>query len=190
MIARSLQLFSVFLLLGSEASAQNSSLEPGGIHNFSLRDVDGHDLATADGHVTVIAVVTRQNEDQARAVADRVPDRCLGNPKYRYITLVNFQRKLARPLQGLTRTIIRNRLDAEAEQLKPEYEAKNLTRDPRRDVFVVADFDGSAVAKLGLSPDSDAVAVFVFDGRGKLINRWDGVPPGDSLAQAIAAAER
>ncbi len=190
MIARSLQLFSVFMLLGSEASAQTSHLEQGRIYSFSLRDVDGNDLATADGHVTVITVVTRQNEEQAHAAADRVPDRCLGNPKYRYLTLVNFQRKLARPLQGLTRKIIRNRLDAEAEKLKPEYEAKNLTRDPRRDVFVVADFDGSAVAKLGLSPESDTVAIFIFDGRGKLIKRWDGVPPGDSLAQAIAVAER
>lgn len=190
MIARSLQLFSVLLLLGSGAGAQTSELEPGRAYSFSLRDVDGNDLATADGHVTVITVVTRQNEDQAHAVADRVPDRCLGNPKYRYITLVNFQRKLARPLQGLTRKIIRNRLDAEAEALKPEYVAKNLTRDPRQDVFVVADFDGSAMAKLGLSPGSNNVGVFVFNGRGKLIKRWDSVPPGDSLAQAIAVAER
>ncbi len=74
--------------------------------------------------------------------------------------------------------------------MKPEYVKKNLTRDPRQDVFVVADFDGSAMAKLGLSPDSDNVGVFVLNGRGKLINRWDDVPPGDSLAQAIALAER
>ncbi len=180
----------MLLLLGSVSIAQTAALEPGRPYSFSLRDVDGNDLATAGGHVTVITVVTRDNEEQAHAVADRVPDRCLGDPKYRYVTLVNFQRKLARPLQGLTRAIIRKRLDAEAKALKPQYDAKKLSRDPRRDVFVVADFDGSAATNLGLSPESDNVAVFVFDGRGKLINRWNGVPPGDSLAQSIAAAER
>ncbi len=190
MNARSLQLFSLFVLFANGAIAQNSTLERGRSYTFSLRDVDGNDLAIADGHVTVITVVTRRNEDDAHAVADHVPDRCLGNPKYRYITLVNFQRKLARPLHGLTRRIIRNRLDAEARALKPEYEAKHLTRDPRRDVFVVADFDGSAVAHLGVSPESDDVAVFVFDGRGKLINNWNSVPDADSIAQAIGIAER
>lgn len=190
MIARALQLFSVVLLLALTAGAQPSRLEPGRTYSFSLRDVDGNDLATADGHVTVITVATRENEEQAQAAADRVPDRCLGNPKYRYITVVNFQRKLAGPFQGLTRAIIRNRLDAEAKKLKPEYDAKKLTRDPRRDIFVVADFDGSAVAHLGLAPEANGVAVFVFDGRGKLVSSWNSVPPGNSLADAIATAER
>jgi hypothetical protein len=190
MIARSLQLFSVMLLLAGSAGAETPGLQPGRTYSFSLRDVDGNDLATADGHVTTVTVVTRDNEEQAHAVADRVPDRCLGNPKYRYITLVNFQRKLAGPFQGLTRAIIRNRLDAEAKQLKLQYDAKKLARDPRRDIFVVADFDGSAVGHLGLTPESNTVAVFVFDGRGKLVSSWSGVPPGNSLADAIAAAER
>lgn len=190
MIARSLQSFSVVLLLSSVAIAQPPALQPGHTYSFSLRDVDGNDLATADGHITVITVVTRDNEEQAHAVADRVPERCLGNPKYRYVTLVNFQRKLAGPLQGLTRVIIRNRLDAAAKQLKPQYDAKKLTRDPRHDIFVVADFDGSAVSHLGLAPESSTVAVFVFDGRGKLINSWNGVPPGTALADAITTAER
>ena len=103
---------------------------------------------------------------------------------------MNFQRKLASPFQGITRAVIRNRLDAEAKQLKPQYDAKKLSRDPRKDVYVVADFDGSAVAHLGLAPEGNDVAVFVFNRSGKLINRWSGVPPGNSLAEAIAAAER
>jgi hypothetical protein len=190
MIARSLQLFSIVLLLATSVRAQPAHLEQGRTYNFSLRDVDGNDLATADGHVTVIAVVTRDNEEQAHAIADAVPDRCIGNPKYRYITLVNFQRKLASPFQGITRAVIRNRLDAEATKLKPQYQAKKLTRDPRRDIFVVADFDGSAVSKLGIAPESNTIAAFVFDGRGKLIATWNGVPPHNALGDAIANAER
>ncbi|MDQ6624769.1 MAG: hypothetical protein M3Y69_01325 [Verrucomicrobiota bacterium] len=189
MIARSLQLFSVLLVCATSAIGETPALQPGRTYSFSLHDVDGHDLATADGHVTIVTVVTRDNEEQAHAVADRVPDRCLGNPKYRYITLVNFQRKLAGPFQGLTRAIIRKRLDAEAKQLKPQYDAKKITRDPRRDIFVVADFDGSAVSHLGLAPESNNVAVFVFDGHGKLVGNWSGVPPGNALAEAVTAAE-
>src|SRR4051812_39486705 len=188
MSTRGLQMFSLTLLVFI-ARVCAAPLEQGHTYDFSLHDVDGQDLATADGHVTVITVVTRENEDEAHAVADLVPDRCLGDPKYRYITLVNFQRKLVGPLQGLTRTVIRNRLDAEAKQLKPQYEAKKLTRDPRRDIFVVADFDGTAVEHLGLTPESGRIAVFVFDGHGKLINRWEGVPPAHALPDAIAAAE-
>ncbi len=185
MITRSLQLFSVALLFA--ALAESSELKTGGVVALTFEDVDGNELSTADGHITVITVVTRANEDKAHAVADHVPDRCIGDAKYRYITLVNFQGKLPGLLQGVTRGVIRGRLDAEAKDLKPQYEAKHITRDPRRDVHVIADFDGKAVTQLGLSPESD-VEVFVFNGEGKLVQHWTDVPPDNSLGKAIAMA--
>ena len=184
-----LQIFSVAVLVAAAASAQTTELQPGRKYQLALRDVDGSNLKTDAGHVTIITVVTRQNEQQARAVAAMVPDRCIGDPKYRYITLVNFQRKISPVFQGITNTVIRRRLDAEAKRLEPDYTARKLTRDPRRDIFVVADFDGAAVGQLGLAPTAHAVAVFVFNGEGKLIARWTGVPPEGALAKAIAAAE-
>ncbi|MEP6955951.1 MAG: hypothetical protein ABI883_03940, partial [Chthoniobacterales bacterium] len=96
--------------------------------------------------------------------------------------------KLAGPLQGVTRAVIRNRLNAEAKELQPQYAAKKLTHDPRQDLFVIADFDGTAVGRLGLSSDAGDVVVFLFDGHGKLAARWTGVPPDDALAKGIAAA--
>ncbi|MFN2509506.1 MAG: hypothetical protein ABR589_12130 [Chthoniobacterales bacterium] len=190
MIARLLQLFFVLLLqLLAAATGEGDELEGGKVASLVFRDVDGNDLSTTAGHVTVITVITRRQEEQAQAVADQVPDRCMGDPKYRYVTLVNFQRKLPGPLQSLTRGIIRRRLDAEARELKPDYQARKLRRDPRKHIFVIADFDGRAVMRLGLSPESNAIAVFVFDGMGKLIERWIGVPPEGALAKAIAAAE-
>jgi hypothetical protein len=170
MIARSLQfifLFSIALALCAAAP-----LQPGSINHLSFHDVDGNTLSTADGHVTIITVVTRQNEQQAHAVADQVPDFCLGNQKYRYVTLV-----------------IRQRLDSEAAKLRREYQQKQIGHDPRKDMFVIADFDGSAVSQLGLAVDSNDVHVFVFNGRGKLVQHWTGVPPNDSLGKAIAATE-
>lgn len=188
MITRSLQFFSVTLLLGAAPLAQSSEMKVGRVASLSFQDVDGHELATADGHITIITVVTRDNEDKAHAIADQVPERYFGNAKYRYITLVNFQGKLAGVLHGVTRGVIRGRLDAEAKEMKPKYEAKHIARDPREDTYVIADFDGKAVTRLGLDPDSHDVAVFVFNGEGKLVERWTDLPPEGSLAKAIAAA--
>lgn len=189
-MVRRLQCFFVLLLAAWATGAHGAALQPGNTYALTFRDVDGNDLSTADGHITIIALVTRRSEEKAREISRRVPDHCIGDPKYRYITLVNFQRGLAGPLHGLTRAIIRNRLDAEAKQQQQKYAAKGLTRDARRDLYVVADFDGSAVTRLRWPVESNDVAVFVFDPRGKLVQRWTDVPPEDALAKAIAAAER
>ncbi|MGZ4985445.1 MAG: hypothetical protein ACXV8A_05090 [Chthoniobacterales bacterium] len=188
MIARTLQRFSV-ALLPLFFLAATDPLQIGSSTHLLFRDVDGNEHSTAGGKVTIITVVTRQNEAKAQAVGDHVPDRVVGDRRYTYITLVNFQRKLFSPLQGLTKAIIRKRLDAEANRIRPEYNAKHITHDPRQDIFVVADFDGNAVTQLGLTPEFDGVAVFVFSGHGKLVARWNDVPSEDVLAKAISAAE-
>lgn len=184
-----LQRFFILLIFVATPLAVDATLQPGQTYALTFRDVDGNTISTANGHVTIITVVTRRSEEQARAISRLVPDRYLGDPRYRYITLVNFQRGLASPFHGITRAVIRGRLDSEAKKLRPQYAAKKITRDPRDDVYVIADFDGSAVTKLGISPESNDVAVFVFNRGGNLVQRWIGVPPGDSLARAIAAAE-
>ncbi|CAN5244545.1 hypothetical protein BH20VER2_BH20VER2_08600 [soil metagenome] len=190
MIRRGHQLFFLLCAVGFTAAAVGDELLPGSTHRLVFRDVDGHDLSTAEGRVTIITVVTRRNEEKAREIAALVPEYAVGDPQYRYITMVNFQQKLARPLHGLTRAIIRRRLDAEARDLQERYTERQLTRDARQDVSVVADFDGRALAQLGLSPDTDEIAVFVFNRQGKLIARWSDVPPPDALPKAIAAAEQ
>jgi hypothetical protein len=188
-MVRCLQCFFALLLLVASASASAAALTPGQTYRLSFRDVDGRDLSTADGHVTIIAVVTRRSEEKARQISRLVPEHCIGDPRYRYITLVNFQRGLMSPLHGITRAIIRGRLDNEAKRLQQKYAAKGVTRNARHDLYVVPDFDGSAVAKLGMSPESNDVAVFVFDGSGKLVNRWTDVPAEEALGKAVAAAE-
>jgi hypothetical protein len=92
MIARSLQSFLLAIILAAPASAAAAELQVGGTYPLTFRDVDGRDLSTAAGHVTIITVITREQEENARTVSKLVPERCIGDPKYRYITLVNFQR--------------------------------------------------------------------------------------------------
>jgi hypothetical protein len=184
---RPLQYFFLAAILAASPARANE-LHAGNVYSLTFTDVDRHQLSTADGHVTIITVVTRKDEQKAQQVGDRVPHFCLGDPKYRLITVVNFQKGVFPPFQGLTMAIIRNRLDAEAKDLQKLYTAKHLTRNPRSDIFVVADFDGKSVSQLGIGPNSTEFAVFAFDGRGRLVKRWNDVPSAEALTAAIYEA--
>ncbi|HEY2615013.1 MAG TPA: hypothetical protein VGI42_04840 [Chthoniobacterales bacterium] len=187
MIARWLQYFFLAAaVLAVSASARE--LRPGNFYQLTFTDVDQQQLSLADGHVTIITVVTKQDEKKAQAVGDEIPRVYVGDPKYRLITLVNFQQKILGPFKGVVSAIIRHRLDAEAKELQSIYSAKHLNRNPRHDIFVVADFDGKAVTQLGIAPASSDFVVYVFDGRGRLIRRWTDVPSVEALNAALREA--
>lgn len=163
-------------------------LRVGSTYALTLTDIDQRPLSTSDGHVTIITVVTRKDEQKAQAVGDRFPTAYLGNPHYRLITLVNFQQKLFAPFRGIALSIIRHRLDQEAKELQKVYSAKQLNRNPRSDLFVVADFDGKSVSQLGIVPSSTEFAVFAFDSSGRLIKRWNDAPTADALLAVMSEA--
>ncbi len=169
-------------------SLQAAEMRVGNVYHLTFTDVDQHQLSTADGHVTVISVVIRKDEAKAQTVGDSVPHSYYGDPKFRLITMVNFQQGIFAPLRGMVSAMIRHRLDGEAKELQKVYSEKHVTRNPRNDIFVVADFDGKAVSQLGIAPTSSEFAVFVFDGRGRLVRRWNDVPPAGALAAALAEA--
>ena len=52
----------------------------------------------------------------------------------------------------------------------------------------MADFDGGMASRLDVAPASTEFAVFVFDGRGRLVRRWNDVPSADALTAAINEA--
>ena len=186
--ARLSQYFFLIALLAATSTAPATELRPGNTYPLTFTDVDRHQLSTSDGRITIITVVTRKDEQKAHQVGDRVPRVCLGDPKFRLISIVNFQRSIFRPLQGMMMAIIRNRMDAEAKELQEVYSARHLTRNPRSDVFAVADFDGKAVSQLGIGPASSEFAVFVFSGDGRLVRRWNDVPSGEELSAALNEA--
>lgn len=184
--ARPLQYLFLAALVAVTADAVE--LRTGNVYRLSFTDVDKQQLSTFDGHVTIITVVTREDESKAQTVGDRIAHVYLGDPKYRLITLVNFQQKIFSPFRGMVSAIIRHRLDAEAKKLQEIYTAKKVNRNPRYDIFVVADFDGKAVSQLGIAPASAEFVVFVFDGRGRLVRRWNGLPSAEALTEAINEA--
>lgn len=156
--------------------------------SYPLRvsDVDGNTLSTADGRITVIAFCKVADLNNARAVGDRIPQYCVGNPAYRFITVVAFEKKAGRAKRLISAMLARRRLDAEAKRLQPRYTANKLARDPRKDVFAVLDFDGTAAAGLSISPSSLVFQVLVLDGKGKLLQRWTNVPSADELATVLS----
>ncbi|MEY2518330.1 MAG: hypothetical protein QOF24_89 [Verrucomicrobiota bacterium] len=179
----------VFLALFLAAATANAvELRVGNLYPLTFTDVDQHQLSTSDGHVTIISVVTRKDEHKAQSVGDSVPHSYYGDPKFRLITLVNFQQGIFAPLRGMISAMIRHRLDGEAKELQKVYAEKKLMRNARNDIFVVADFDGKAVSQLGIAPASSEFTVFIFDGRGRLIRRWNDVPPAGALAAALVEA--
>jgi hypothetical protein len=186
--ARLLQCFSLATLVAIGSVADATELRLGNAYPLTFTDVDQHQLSTSNGQVTIITVVTRKDEQKAQAVGDRFPRAYLGDPKYRLITLVNFQQKIFPPFRGVVSAIIRHRLDLEAKELQKIYSAKHLNRNPRYDILVVPDFDGKAVSQLGLAPASAEFAVFAFDGRGRLVRRWNDVPSTEALTAAINEA--
>jgi hypothetical protein len=182
---RALQFFFSLAFFFSAARALLAGLSLSQIYALRFGDVDGNTLLTADGHVTVVVLTTQSNIDQARTVGDRVPGYCLGNPTYRMITVVNFQKTGAQPTRTILSALIRRRLNAEARRLQIRYNEKNITRSARRDIFAVADFDGVATAQLGGRFESAAFRTFVFARNGKLLRQWNGVPRAEELAAVV-----
>ena len=181
------QYFFLAVLIAA-TSLHAAELRVGNSYQLKFTDVDHEQLSTSDGHVTIVSVVTRDNEAKAKALGDRVPKQFYGDPQYRLINIVNFQQGIFTPLRGVIMAIIRHRLDAEAKNLQKVYSERKVKRNPRDDIYVVADFDGKAVSQLGMAPKSSEFAVFIFDGRGRLVGRWNDVPSAEALTHALQEA--
>jgi hypothetical protein len=185
MKARRVQILLLVSLLCVPLMSIFAELTVGRIYRLNFVDVDGHTLSTTGGPVTVVVLTTQSDIGKARAVGDRVPEYCLGNPVYRMITIVNFQKKRSQPVRTILTAVMRGRLDAEAQRLQPRYTTKKITHNPRRDIFAVADFDGVVVSQLGERFESRTFRVFVFGRHGELLQHWNDVPTAAQLAAVV-----
>jgi hypothetical protein len=169
-----------FLLLQNAAAGGPVT---GEIYALRFADFDGRTLATNDDHVSVVVLTTRADIGKAELVGTRVPDYCLGNPEYRMITVVNFGRRYGAVARAVASAVIRRRINVESAQLQRRYDTRGIRKDAHRDVFVVADFDGTITQQLGTGPN--VFRVFVFGRDGKLLHQWAGVPSAVALAAAV-----
>jgi hypothetical protein len=180
---KSLVLFACAICV--PAMSTFAELSVGQSYRINLTDVDGTALSTADGRITTVVLVSQANIDKARAVGDRTPDFCLGNSNYRMISVLAFEKKHSKPVRMVISAIVRRRLDAEARRLQSRYEQLKITRNARKDVSAVADFDGTVTTQLGLKPDATLFHIFVFGQKGELLKQWDDVPSAEELADSL-----
>ncbi len=185
-IPRALQFFFFMgTLILLPAAGLHGALSIGATYPLSFVDVDGNKHSTADGHVTVIVLTTPADREKARTVGDRVPERCLGNPDYRMITVIRFARKHTVVGRRITTAFVRHRVNEEAKRLQTRYDSKKIVRDARKDIFVATDFDGSMSSRLDEPEGGTNFCVFVFGRNGELIAQWHGVPSAEQLAAAL-----
>jgi hypothetical protein len=154
-------------------------------YRINFADVDGHSLSTADGHVTVIVLMTPEDREKARSVGDRAPDYCLGNPNYRMITVLNLSSRRTQIGRNVVTMLVRHHLDEEAKRLQARYDEKKITRDARSDIYTVTDFDGTVSSQLAGEAPATNFGVFVFGRNGELLQHWDDVPSAQELAAVI-----
>ena len=160
-------------------------LSNGQRYRVNFVDVDGNALSTADGHVTVLVLTTTADREKARAVGDRVPDYCLGNPKYRMITILDFTRRHTQIGREVATMLVRHHLDEEAKRLQVRYDEKKIARNARGDIFTVTDFDGTVSSQLSGQSPAVNFRVFVFARNGELLQQWDDVPSAEDLAAVV-----
>jgi hypothetical protein len=176
-IAAIAPLFAATLLRGALSSEAN--------HSLSFVDIDGNKLSTADGHVTVLVLATTADREKVRAVGDRVPDYCLGNPNYRMITIVRFTSKHTTIGRKIATALVKHRVNEEAKRLQSRYNANKISRDARQDIFTVMDFDGSVSSQLDEPGAAASFRVQVFARDGKLLAQWTDVPSAKQLADVL-----
>lgn len=182
-----LQLFFA-ALFSCAALAGAGVLEQGRVYPLSFTDVEGRQFSLHDGRATLLTVATRDTEPKAHRVGNLVPDPYIGHPHYRCVTVINFQNQIRPFLRRIIAAFVRLRFRSETDAAKPRYATRKIAHSPHADLFAVADFDGEAVRQLGMQPASNEFAVFVFNGRGRVIRNWSDVPTRDELARALAAA--
>ena len=154
-------------------------------YRINLVDVDGNTLSSADGRVTIVVLTNQANIDKARGVGDRTPDFCLGNPRYRMITVLVFEKNHSKPVRMILNSLIRRRLDSEARRLQSRYDQLKIARNARQDVSAVADFDGTITTQLGAQSAADLFRVFVFGRNGELLKQWNDIPKSEELAAVL-----
>ena len=181
--ARRVQLFFQLALVFTGWSFAIGSDEK--VHALKFTDVDGNQLSTADGHVTVLAFVTSGEVNRAEAVGDRIPDFCLGRAeRYRMVTVVEAENHSA-PIRAAFASVARHRLDSVAKRLQTRYDDHKIARTARQDVFAVLDFGGPIAANFVNQSDVSNFRVVVIGPTGELRKEWTQVPAAEELAAAL-----
>lgn len=188
---RAFQIFFGAIVACCVGSASlHGAISSGATYSVGFTDIDGKKHSTADGHVTVLVLTGTVDREKARAVGDRIPDRCLGNPDYKMITVLHFERNHTAVGRRISTALIRHRINTEAKRLQARYDGQKIAREAKSDIFVVADFDGTVSSQLVQQGQGADFQVLVFARDGKLLAQWADVPSPKQLADVLQCGKR
>ncbi len=174
------------LLLGFELRAAPVI---GQIYAMDIVDLAENKISTADGRITTLVLASSDESARAQKVGDNTPDFCLGNPKYRMITALEFVSHHSTPVRAIIRKLARRRVETAARALQARYDANQIKRNARDDVIVATDFDNVVAARFGVPLGAHTFEVLVLDGKGELRAHWNDVPSREVLESALRAAQ-
>jgi hypothetical protein len=180
--AQRVQLFFQLALLFACSSLAGASDEK--VYALKFTDVDGNQLSTADGRITVLVFATSTDISRAEVVGDRIPDFCLGNSSYRMITVVEAKTHSA-PVRLAFASVARRRLDSAAKRIQVRYDSHKITRTARQDVFAVIDFGSTIAANFTNASDAFNFRVVVLGPTGGVRKEWTQLPTTEELAAAL-----
>jgi hypothetical protein len=101
------------------------------------------------------------------------------------ITIVRFTSRHTAIGRRIATGLVKHRVNEAARRLQGRYDANKISRDARKDIFTVLDFDGSASSRLDDSAQAAPFRVLVFARDGKLLAQWTDVPSTKQLADVL-----
>lgn len=155
---------------------------------LDIVDLAGNKIPLRDGHVTELVLATTNEAERAEKVGDNTPDYCLGNPKFRLITVLEFASHHSAPMRAMIDKLARGRRESIANRLQKRYDALQIKREARADVCIATDYDGAMAKQFEISLGEHVFEVFVLDGKGKVVQHWSDVPARDALETALREA--
>lgn len=155
---------------------------------IKLEDVDGKTIVLnkAD-RVTVVLYCTESTQEQTRRYGGAL-DPFKGRSDFRYVVLLDLRGSFAALAKGYVRRRIQTDLDEEAKRLRPFYRKNGNASDPRKDLSVVTDYDGSAMRLVGWKDRSKTARILVFNKAGKPWKEWEALKDDKLLSKAVQQA--
>lgn len=141
-----------------------------------LPTVGGNSISLTGGAPTVVTVITKDREDQAKRVGSYLSDEEIAKNQVIAATVLNFEGKLKPSMEKLTAAQIELDLKKESARLGPKYRHLGVDQSPLQNLHVVADYDGSITRSLGVDSAEHPVVVLIYDKSGNLKARFPGLP--------------
>jgi len=154
-----------------------------------LPTIGGGSVSLANGVPTILTIIQHDNENAARKVGQYITDEQFATGEVTMITILNFQGNLQPSLEKITEAQIKMDLQKESARLGPIYRRLGVGHSPMKNLHVVTDFDGSVASSFKVDTAEDPAVVMIFDGKGRLVARFPGVPGRSQFLEYLKKAE-